>query len=322
AVFSSGGALSEDAASQVRTRMGQAVTELYGSTETGGIAWRRRDRADTAWQALQGVVWRIVEQQLEVTSPHLAEAGWWRSADRVVADAQGGFRLVGRVDRIVKVEERRVSLDHIERLLSALDEVAEARVLLLDGTRTQLAAVVVLSARGSERVAREGVRAVGLGLGRAIAGETDALLRPRRWRFVSQLPSNAQGKVTETALRALFRPLRPTPVWQARGAEQAIAQLPITAELAVFDGHFPQVAILPGVAQVDWAVQFAREAFALDGRAFVRLETLKFQRVVRPGAVITLQLNWSPEQSRLGFSYHSEHGAHASGRVVFAEVMA
>jgi acyl-CoA synthetase (AMP-forming)/AMP-acid ligase II/3-hydroxymyristoyl/3-hydroxydecanoyl-(acyl carrier protein) dehydratase len=322
AVFSSGGALPEEAAVDVRERLRQPVTELYGSTETGGIAWRRRDRPEPSWQALNRVAWRLVEGQLELSSPHLAETGWWRSADRAVATSDGGFRLLGRSDRIVKVEERRVSLGLLEEALKAQPEVSEARVLLLEGARSSLAAVVVLSALGCERQAQEGVRAVGLALGRAIAGEADAVLRPRRWRFVTELPMNAQGKVTEAALRALFRRMRPQAQWQHCGPDAACAQLKIDADLAVFDGHFPQYPILPGVAQVDWAVQCAREVFALNGRAFLRLEALKFQRVVRPGATITLQLNWSAEHARLGFSYHSEHGAHASGRVVFAEAMA
>ena len=64
--------------------------------------------------------WRIVDAQLEVTSPHLPNADWWRTQDRVEADAGGGFRLLGRADRIVKVEERRVSLTALERQLLAL----------------------------------------------------------------------------------------------------------------------------------------------------------------------------------------------------------
>ena len=43
AIFSSGGALPESAAQQILSGGGQAVIEVYGSSETGGIAWRRQD---------------------------------------------------------------------------------------------------------------------------------------------------------------------------------------------------------------------------------------------------------------------------------------
>ena len=40
-VFSSGGPLPAEAAQLLRERLGQWPTEIYGSSETGGIAWRR-----------------------------------------------------------------------------------------------------------------------------------------------------------------------------------------------------------------------------------------------------------------------------------------
>jgi hypothetical protein len=155
-------------------------------------------------------------------------------------------------------------------------------------------------------------------LSRHLAATQDAVTRPRRWRFVAALPSNAQGKVTETALTALFRPERPEPHWTLREAGRAHVELRLDASLAVFDGHFTQAAILPGVAQLDWAVQLAREAFAMPPR-FLRMEALKFQRVARPGDLIRLDLEWQAERGTLVFRYTSVHGPHASGRVVFAD---
>jgi len=315
AVFSSGGALPAEAAETVRSRLGRTHIEIYGSSETGGIAWRQ----DGTWQPLPGVSCRIGEDGvLDVASPHLAAPGWWRSADRVEADADGGFRLLGRADRIVKVEERRVSLTALEQRLAALPEVCDVRVLLLDDARAELAAVVVPSAAGEARLHAQGRRALGQALGLALADSQDAVARPRRWRFVPALPMNAQGKTTDAALRALFRPLRPQPVWTLREPMQARLDLDIGPALLVFDGHFPQAPILPGVAQLDWAIRFGREAFPLPPH-FLRMEALKFQRVVRPGARIQLHLEWLAEKSALVFRYESAQGPHASGRAIFAE---
>ena len=60
-----------------------------------------------------------------------------------VAGQTPAFRLLGRADRIVKIEERRVSLDALERALREDTEVDDVRVLVLPGQREQLAAVVV-----------------------------------------------------------------------------------------------------------------------------------------------------------------------------------
>lgn len=317
AVFSSGGALPAEAALEVRRWLGVAPTEIYGSSETGGIAWRRWDDEQPAWHALPGVAWRVQDGRLQVRSPHLAQAqDWWTSEDRVHADGDG-FRLLGRADRIVKVEERRVSLDGLERDIAGHPQVAEARVCVLPGARDALVAVVVPNEAGWDYLRGHGRRALSQQLSQHLASRHDAVARPRRWRYAVALPVNAQGKVTERALTALFRPERPEPHWRVREPLAAELELDLEADLAVFDGHFPQATILPGVAQLDWAIRFGREAFPLPPR-FLRMEALKFQRVARPGDRIRLHLQWVMEKSTLAFQYTSAHGPHASGRVVFA----
>lgn len=124
--------------------------------------------------------------------------------------------------------------------------------------------------------------------------------------------------MTETALTALFRPERPEAHWTLREAARAQAELRLDPSLAVFDGHFTQAAVLPGVAQLDWALHLAREVFAMPPR-FLRMEALKFQRVARPGDVIRLEIEWLADRSTLVFRYTSVHGPHASGRVMFAD---
>ncbi|MNN88763.1 hypothetical protein D3C81_2064880 [compost metagenome] len=94
--------------------------------------------------------------------------------------------------------------------------------------------------------------------------------------------------------------------------------LPLEADLIAFDGHFPQARILPGVVQLDWAIHYAREAFSMPPR-FERMDALKFQHVARPGDCLQLTLGWDAVKSVLSFRYVSDHGVHASGRVVFGD---
>ncbi len=318
AVFSSGGALSADAALDARRQLGIAPIEIYGSSETGGIAWRQWNREQPHWHPLPGVHWRVVDSRLEVRSPHLPSADeWWRSEDRVATEGDG-FRLLGRADRIVKIEERRVSLDALERQIGEHASVREVRVAVLPGARDTLIAVVVPNEAGWCILREQGRRALSHQLSQHLASSHDAVTRPRRWRFAVNLPVNAQGKVTDRALTALFRPERPEPHWRLREQDRAELELDLGVDLAVFDGHFPQAAILPGVAQLDWAIRFAREAFSLPPR-FLRMEALKFQRVARPGDRIRLHMQWQDAKNSLTFQYSSAHGPHASGRVIFSE---
>lgn len=316
AVFSSGGPLPEEAALQARALLGVAPTEVFGSSETGGIAWRRWSAEQPQWHPLPGVAWRIQDGCLAVASPHLDSPDWWQTQDRVEADAGRSFRLLGRADRIVKIEERRVSLDALEQQLRAHPLVQDVRVLVLPGAREQLAAVVVpqqADMAGWDDAQR---RRHAQALNAHLASSHDAVTRPRRWRFVEALPLNAQGKVTFAALAALFRPLLPVVQWQRREPDSAMLLLPLEAELIAFDGHFPQASILPGVVQLDWAIHYAREVFAMPPR-FERMDALKFQHVARPGDCLQLTLGWDAAKSVLSFRYVSDHGVHASGRVVF-----
>jgi acyl-CoA synthetase (AMP-forming)/AMP-acid ligase II len=318
AVFSSGGPLPAEAALQVRALLGVAPTEVFGSSETGGIAWRRWSAEQPQWHPLPGVAWRIQDGCLAVSSPHLDDAGWWQTQDRVAADDGHSFRLLGRADRIVKIEERRVSLDALEQALRDHPSVQDVRVLVLPGARDQLAAVVVPRQTGAGQWSDGERRRLAQQLGTALAGSHDAVTRPRRWRFVEELPFNAQGKVTAAALAALFRPLMPAAEWLQRDADAAMLRLPLEPDLVAFDGHFPQAKILPGVIQLDWAIHYGRAAFTMPPR-FLRMDALKFQHVARPGDCLQLVLAWDAAKATLGFRYTSDHGVHASGRVVFGD---
>ena len=312
AVFSSGGPLPPEAAEAALSLLGRSPIEVYGSSETGGIAWRQRARHGDTWRALPEVQWRLDGELLEVRSPHLYVDAWWTTSD-VAEPAEGGFVLRGRADRIVKVHEKRVSLTAMDNALATQAEVREARVLALPGDR--LGAVVVPSIEGWDVLRRHGKRVLNERLRTALLSHVERVALPRRWRYVAALPVDAQGKATQALLSALFRPTLPLARWVRRDASSAVVQIDVSADLAVFDGHFPGQPILPGVAQVDWAIGFARQCFALPAR-FQRLDALKFQQPVRPGTSVELSLQWQADAGVLGFRYSSVLGAHASGRIV------
>ncbi len=337
-VFSSGGPLPPEAAESVLGLLGVAPVEVYGSSETGGVAWRQRARHGDTWQPLPGIEFRIDDGELCVRSPHLPDGDWWHTADRATpaGDGMDGFELHGRADRIVKIEEKRVSLTALEQRLAASADVVEARVLMLapepapaDGVAhaARPAAVIALTAAGRARLQALGKPALVAELRTQLLATVDRIALPRRWRFVDALPVNAQGKSTEALLGALFappvvrRPVRPVPKWRVVEPTRAQASIALTAELEVFHGHFPGAPILPGVAQVDWAIAFARERFALPPR-FVRLDALKFSQPALPGMHLDIEWQWNAATSTLQFEYRSTAGRHSSGRIVFADAEA
>ncbi|HEX7641724.1 MAG TPA: AMP-binding protein [Burkholderiaceae bacterium] len=323
AVFSSGGPLPADVALAVGNVLGQVPAEVYGSSETGGIAWRRRQSpTDDAWTAFAPISWRIADDGLlEVRSPHLYDDEWLRISDRAEAVDAHGFILKGRSDRIVKIEEKRVSLDAVEALLAASSLVAAVRVTSVDeeaGRRQALAAFVVPSAEGRALLAG-GKIALNRALSALLRGAVEAVAMPRRWRYLEQLPMDAQGKTTQAALLALLDERPRELAWREleRDALHVGLEAEVPEDLLYFDGHFPGAPVLPGVVQLDWAMDLGRKTFALPPY-FHGINALKFQHMIQPGARITLELTHDPLKQTLQFRYVSAAGQHASGRAVFS----
>lgn len=323
AIFSSGGPLPPEASQQAHAATGCSPTEVYGSSETGGVAWRQRTVHGDAWTPLPGVAWRLKDGTLCVRSAHLDGPDWWETSDRAQALDGGRFVLQGRADRIAKIAEKRVSLVAMEEALAAGGLVAEARTLMLeDAMGPRLAMVGVPTDAGWHLLRTQGKRALNEALRAHLLRGFERVVLPRRFRYVRELPVNTQGKATEALLSMLFQAELPPSRWRERRLPQAAVTLDLVPQLRVFDGHFPGAPVLPGVVQLDWAIRYAREAFADLPKHFLRAEQLKFLKPAIPPLQLELTLDWSAAARQLTFQYSSQLGPHASGRIVFGDAHA
>ncbi len=326
-VVSSTAPLSLDASRHAGRQLGCPVTEIYGSSETGGIAWRRQTDGDT-WQPLPGIEVRgdTGTGALQLRSPLFASNDWFTTGDRAEVTADGGFRLLGRLDRIAKIEGKRVSLSGMEQQLQQHPWLAEVAVLVLDGHRTTTAVAASLSADGTEALQRLGKANLCRQLRQWLGHYFETPVLPRRWRFVDQLPRNPQGKLPLAALQALFmdrtQPDTRNRLPELLGTSQLSdyswqIRLKPTADLIWFDGHFPDTPILPGVVQVQWAAHFGSLHCGTPLAQFARLEVIKFQQVMRPDREAILELNWNRDNGKLSFRYFHDEKVFSSGRLVF-----
>lgn len=341
AVFSSGGPLLNDALEHVQALWQQTPLEIYGSSETGGIAWRQRLRSQhAAWTVFPKIKWRMSEENhlLEIQSPHLADDAWYQLADQIeTIDAQH-FQLLGRQDRIVKIEEKRISLDSMEKVLLASGWVQEARLMLnADHTgqdagsnqRQHIFAFIVLSQQGKIFLQSNSKFALNQTLRSVLSPQVEAVALPRRWRYLDALPVNAQGKTTQAQLLALLADKENSPVvsslqpvtkprWRLleQEPERLLFEIIVPQDLLYFKGHFLIAPVLPGVVQVDWAIYFARQYFNLPAN-FSGLHALKFQQIISPETPMQLELVHQVQKHALQFRYYSDAGQHATGRVLF-----
>jgi acyl-coenzyme A synthetase/AMP-(fatty) acid ligase len=197
--FSSAGALAKEDADYFYGRTGIAVNEIYGSTETGGVATRRAALGEEVLTPFENVGFRIEKGVLKIKSDFISPdlpkdaGGYFTTSDRVRRDG-GGFVLLGRVDDIVKVAGKRVDLAEIQQAIKKTAGVSDARVFAVraaNGRQNEIAAIV---AGGIEEAA---LRAA---LGRVL--EPSCL--PRRIRIVHRLPSLPTGKLDREQLEKLF----------------------------------------------------------------------------------------------------------------------
>jgi acyl-coenzyme A synthetase/AMP-(fatty) acid ligase len=327
-VFSSGGPLDPEVADRIREALGRAPLEIFGSTETGGVGWRRQapGAARGAWTPLPGVeVERVAEGpdagRLRVRSPFVSagepegERASVTLGDLAEIGSDGCFQVLGRADRVVKVGEKRLSLPEMESRLRSHALVADAALLPLEHAgETRVGAAVVLAEAGRRALEAGGRRSLSARLGDALAAHWDRVLLPRAWRYVEALPRDAQGKLTLARLRELFAGAR-APLLHAeeRGPLSLRRELSVPEDLAFLEGHFEGFPVVPGVVQVGWVMEAAQAAFGAPPRV-AAIENLKFKELLLPGQRLRLELEWSPSREVLRFRLAAGGRVFSTGR--------
>jgi acyl-coenzyme A synthetase/AMP-(fatty) acid ligase len=208
AIFSSGGMLPAYAAKDATRLLGVCPTEVLGSTETSGVAWRQQlqNGSDELWHSMPEVrVRQDDESFLEVSSPFMGLSNWHRMGDKVRLETNRSFELLGRGDHIVKIEEKRVSLAEIEQRAAELPAVMDAAAVALeDGVRQYVGLVVQLSESGVVELNEQGNKQVNAAIRRSLRRKLDPVAVPKKFRFVDTIPVNAQGKRRQETLQKLF----------------------------------------------------------------------------------------------------------------------
>ena len=205
-IFTSGGAVSPELAVQTEKVFGFCPLEVYGSTETSGIAYRQQNKDQLVWTPFDNAkIWLGDDGCLRIISPYIKNPEGFATADLAEIFDDGRFLLKGRSDSIVKIEEKRISMTEVENRLLESGLVEDVKVVALSNdVRQYLAAALVLNAKGREQFKGQEKFLINRWFHDFLMKYFENVVIPKKWRFMDKLPVDVQGKKHKLEIMALF----------------------------------------------------------------------------------------------------------------------
>jgi len=198
--FSSSGPLDRSDGLHFYKKTGLGITEIYGSTETGGIASRSISEHTDSWKPFDAVSWKLTGSRLSVksdfTSPEMERDpdGFCPTGDEAGEDKENRFVLLGRADGIVKVAGKRVDLLDVQNKIKTLPTVSDAVVVAFPtdkGRESVIAAVVACDLTETH-------------LKKFLMDMLEPYAVPRRVKIVSSIARTATGKIDRRRIEKIF----------------------------------------------------------------------------------------------------------------------
>ena len=137
--ISSTGPLQNDDVALFEQKYKTPLMQLFGSTETGGIAYKIG--VDDMWTSLGDVEVSQKDEKLQVSSPYISEYVLSEgkiqnvqlpfATEDIVKIDKNRFQLLGRCNKLIKIAGKRISATYIESILETIEGVEKTVVELV-----------------------------------------------------------------------------------------------------------------------------------------------------------------------------------------------
>ena len=219
-VLSAGGALSPGVLAHTLEILQCPMLEILGSTETGVMAYRFSETGNEYWNTFpdskivpvkehenEDSILGFRSRHCDLFNARLDDGTEiFRTEDVVEMTGPNRFILHGRRSRTVKIEDNRISLDAIEKIMQECQLIKDAAAVALKScNREYTAAMVVLSPEGSMIRNSMTPGRFFMHLRSLLTGSVPAVAVPRSFIFVENLPLTHTGKTDYMTILQEFR---------------------------------------------------------------------------------------------------------------------
>lgn len=308
-IFTSGGVLTPEVAKGTVDIFGFCPLEVYGSTETSGIAYRQQTKDGQIWTPFANAkIWKNDAGCLTIISPYIKDPAGFATGDLVDIQDDGRFILKGRADSIVKIEEKRISVTEVENRLMQSGLVLDCCIVPMSDRRQYLAAAVVLNEEGKNKFKDTEKYLINRYFHDYLLQFFENVVLPKKWRFLDALPMDVQGKKKKPVIQKLFAPqnIHGIPAETVLLRRENGSNIEVELEVLIpgtsdyFDGHFPEFKLLPAVAQIDLVAHFAERYFGTKV-SIPDIKRFKFSDKLLPDSTVVFKLKFEGEKSRISF---------------------
>ena len=280
------------------------VIEIYGSTETGIIAYRTN--SDECFKVFEGIkitsnqTCSTIDTKFSTFSPVIIN-------DKITKKNNNQIIVEGRTDRTFKIQEKRINADEIENFINS-HEFIDSCYVIKSGEK--LACLTVLSDCGHNYFYKYGAVELIKVLKKHTRDFSEII--PQRWKFIDEIPVTDSGKVDISAVNDIFDLNISIPLVVEKNITSNYAKIKLYfyKNCNFFNGHFVHFPITPGVAQIYLAQYFSKKFF---NTVFCsgHFKKIKFTNIIRPDMFIDLELELL--ENKISYKYCDENQVYSSG---------
>lgn len=282
------------------------ILNIYGSTETGVIAYD----FGQGFTLFNSVVIKNINGENEVISnwstPYILK-------DNIVLN-DDKLEIYGRNDRVVKIADKRFSLDMVEKYIKHSDLIYDAYAYVVNN---RIGTLISLTEKGKSLFKKLGKK----GVVENIEKYTPNLFgnNLRYYKIVANIIRNENGKLIKKENDDLINKYQALEFIQEKVEKDednmtALFSAYVREDIHYFPAHFYSFPLVPGFIELDYIVKLA-EKFGYEFSKINKISNLKFSSFIRPCDNMKVELIMS--SNLVKFNIYTNESKAASGSIKY-----